>query len=179
MRRLVLTTVLMLGAQAVWAWQSAGTPSLGEIAERTKKEREARRGNQPAPRVLTGADLKAAPAPASSDASAPSAESAEAKPAAAGDSKPEKTEDELRAEKQKEYQKQIAEQAETSSVVRKAMDDAQRELNDPTTASLLGSRGAALRKLLDDGEVELKKAEATIAGIEEDARRQGISVSRP
>ena len=180
MRRLLLTTVLVLGAQGAWAWQSAGTPSLGEIAERTKKEREAARGGKPAPKIVTEADLKSAPA--NPDASAGGAETAPAKPPAAAGAagqKPPKTDDELRADKKKEYEKKIAEQDQTIAVIRKAMEDAQLELNDPTTASLLGTRGAALRKLLDDGQVELKKAEATIAGIEEDARRQGISVSRP
>lgn len=176
MRRLILTTVLMLGAQGAWAWQSAGTPSLGEIAEQTKKEREARRGGKPAPKLVTESDLKPAPA------SAGGAETAAAKPAAAAgasDQKLPKTDDELRAEKKTEYEKKLAEQVQSIGVIRKAMEDAQRELNDPTTASLLGTRGAALRKLLDDGQVELQKAEAAIAGIEEDARRQGISVSRP
>ena len=143
---MVLTTVLMLGAQGAWAWQSADTPSLGEIAERAKKEREARRGGKPAPKVLTEGDLKSAPVDL--DAPAGGAETAAAKrPAAAGAAgqKPPKTDDELRAEKKKEYEKKIAEQDQTIGVIRKAMEDAQSELNDPTTASLLGTRGAALR----------------------------------
>jgi len=182
MRKLVLTTVLMLGAQSAWAWQAAGTPSLGEIAERTKKDREVRRGNKPAKRVVTEADLKPAPAPVvTSDSSAVGADSAaaEAPAGGAGEAKAPKTDEELRAEKKTEFEKKIAEQVQTMGVIRKAMEDAQNELNDPTTATQLGTRGAALRKLLDDGQVELKKAEAAIAVVEEDARRQGISVSRP
>lgn len=180
MRKLVLTTVLMLGAQSAWAWQSAGTPSLGEIAERTKKDRETRRGNKPAKRVVTEADLKPAPAVAS-DSSAGGGDSAaaEAPAGGAGEAKAAKTDEELRAEKKREFEKKIAEQVQTVGVIRKAMEGAQNELNDPTTATQLGARGAALRKLLDDGQVELKKAEAAIAVVEEDARRQGISVSRP
>jgi len=179
MRKLVLTTVLALGSQGAWAWQSASAPSLGDVAERTKKEREARRGKKPAPKVLTEADLKPAP-PVAADAAAGSTDIATAKvPAVGTDAKPAKTDDELRAEKKKEFEKKIADQVQTMGVIHKAMEDAQNELNDPTTATQFGSRGAALRKLLDDGAVELKNAEAAIAAVEEDARRQGISVSRP
>ncbi len=178
----MLTTALLLAASGASAWQSAGKPSLGEIAERTKKEREAKRGNKPAPKVLTEADLKARPS-VSSDVPADGTDATAAAPAApaAGpaDAKAPKTDEQLRAEKRQEIEKKIAEQRATVGIVRKAMDDAQRELSDPTTATTFGSRGAALQKILDDGQGELKKAEQAIADLEDEARRQGIAISRP
>ena len=64
-------------------------------------------------------------------------------------------------------------------VVRKAMDDAQLELNDVNTVTKYGSRKDALQKILEDGQAELKKADQALAQIEEEARREGISVARP
>jgi hypothetical protein len=177
MRGLVIAAVLALAVPSVWARPSSSdAPSLGELAERAKKEREARRAGKPAPRVLTEADLKSHSwgAPASAEA-----ESETATPAADKGATPAKTEEQLRAEKRQEIEKKIAEQVQTAAVVRKAMDDAQRELNDPSTVSMFGSRGAALQKLLDDGQAELKKTEQAIADLEEEARRQGIPISRP
>jgi hypothetical protein len=176
MRRFILTAALLLVASGASAWQSSSGPSLGEIAERTKKEREAKRAGKPAPRVITDADLK-------SHSFVPSDSAADATPATpapgAAGSKAEKTDDQVRAEKRQEIEKKIADQRETQAIVHKAMADAQRELNDPTTATTFGTRGAAMQKILDDGLVELKKTEQAIADLEEEARRQGIAVSRP
>jgi hypothetical protein len=174
MRRLLLTAALLLAASGASAWQSSNSPSLGELAERTKKEREAKRAGKPAPRVITDADLRShsfAPSDTPSEDAAAAATSAPAKP--------EKTDDELRAEKRQEIEKKIADQRETQAIVHKAMAAAQLELNDPTTVTMYGTRGAALQKILDDGLVELKKTEQAIADLEEEARRQGIAVSRP
>jgi hypothetical protein len=180
MRGLLITAVLVLAASSASAFQaSSGSPSLGELAERAKKEREARRAGKPAPRLITDADLQnhssdgLSADPTSQASPAPGA----AAPAAAG--KTPKSDDELRAEKRQDIEKKIAEQQKTTEVIRKAMDDAQRELNDPTTLTMFGPRNTALQKILDDGQVELKKSEQAIADLQEEARRQGISVSRP
>ena len=179
MRRLVLTAALLLAASGASAWQSSNTPSLGELAERTKKEREAKRAGKPAPRVITDADLKSHTL-APSDTTVADADAASATvTSGAADAKTEKTDDQRRAEKRQEIEKKIADQRETQAIVHKAMEAAQLELNDPTTATMFGTRGAALQKILDDGLVELKKTEQAIADLEEEARRQGIAVSRP
>jgi hypothetical protein len=182
MGRVLLTAVLLVAAPSASAWQAGNSPSLGEIAERTKKEREARRAGKPAVKVITEADLKAHSWGTTESEAAPAGATTATTPAAAPgapDARKEKTDDEIRAEKRQQIEKQIAEQVEIAGIVRKAMDDAQRELNDPSTAYVFGSRGAALQKLLDDGQVELKKSAQAIADLEEQARRQGIAVSRP
>lgn len=179
MRRLVLTTAFLLVASGASAWQSTNGPSLGEIAERTKKEREAKRGSKPAPKMITEADLKSRPSASGDVASETTTDAAAAPAATPAGAKAPKTEEQLRAEKRQDIEKKIADQRETVTIVRKAMDDAQRELGDPTTATTFGSRGAALQKILDDGQGELKKAEQAIADLEEEARRQGIAITRP
>jgi hypothetical protein len=179
MRGFVITTLLVLAASGASAWQSSSSsPTLGELAERAKKEREARRAGKPAPKVITDADLKSQSSGSLPVETADVAEAAApaAPQAAAAGAEREKTDDELRAEKRQEIEKKIAEQRKTADVVRKAMDDAQSELNDPTTATMLGTRGEALRKVLDEGQVELKKSEQAIADLREEARRQGIAV---
>jgi hypothetical protein len=63
-------------------------------------------------------------------------------------------------------------------IVREAMDEAQAELNDLTNYTM-GSRRGNLLKRLEDGKAEIARAEQTIADLQEEARREGISVSRP
>jgi hypothetical protein len=154
----------------------AGAQAAGDsLTEAAQRERERRKAVAKA-KVYTETSL---PKPAAStefervDQEAPSS-AASPEPA-----KPGKTIDEERAEKKAGYEKRIAEQVKATEVVRKAMDDAQLELNDVTTITQYGSRKDALLKILDDGQVELKKADQAIADIEEEARREGISVARP
>lgn len=180
MRGFLFTAALLLAASGASAWQSSsGSPSLGEIAERTKKEREAKRAGKPAPKVITEADLKSHTFTTADATDDVAGAAADAKPAGATDAKPAKTDDEVRADKRQEIEKKIADQRETQAIVRKAMADAQLQLNDPSTAYVFGPRGAALQKILEDGQVELKKTEQAIADLEDEARRQGIAVSRP
>ncbi len=150
--------------------------SLPDAAAKEKERRKA----VAAARTYREADLYRAGASRDDVAAAAATESpspSDSPQPAAG--KREKTDDEVRAEKRTAFEKQIAGQVKTMAVVRKAMDDAQLELNDTTTITQFGTRKEALQKVLDDGLAELKKAEAAIASIEEDARRQGVAVSRP
>lgn len=178
MRHRVLSSAVLAGCLlAPAAWAQDASESLSEAAA---KERERRKATSKA-RAYTEADLgrprPAGPEPVRAAEPATSAEATPA-PTPAGGAR-EKTPDEVRADKKAEYDKRIAAEEKVIAAVRKAMDEAQLELNDPTTLTQFGSRKEALQKILDDGQAELKKSEAAIAAIEEEARREGISVSRP
>lgn len=170
--RPVACMALLAALVAAQAGAQAASESLTEAAQR---ERERRKGaakaraytetSLPKPVVASGVERVDEPAP-----------STEASPAPAV---PEKTLDEIRAEKKAAYEKRLAERAKDIEVVRKAMDDAQLELNDVNTITKYGSRKDALLKILEDGQAELKKSDQALAEIEEEARREGISVSRP
>lgn len=147
------------------------------IAEAAAKEKERRKATRSA-KEYGEADLAKARNPADDLAttSGPAA-SPSPRPGAAG--RREKTDAEVRAERKAGYEKRIADKVAVMDVVRKAMADAQLELNDMTTLTQFGSRKESLQKILDDGAAELKKGEDAIAAIEEEARRAGIQVSRP
>jgi hypothetical protein len=154
-------------------------PSLAEAA-RKEREKRARAGQT---KVMTEEDLKKAkssvvipPAPAS-PSEAPK-EGAAATGAAAGAAKPEKTDEELRAERKAELQKKMDEQGRIVAAVRKAVADAQRELNDLGTYTF-GPRRASLMKTIEDGNAEIVKAQQAMDGLEDEARRQGLSLTRP
>lgn len=143
--------------------------SLTEAAAKEKDRRKA----TPKARAFTESDLAKAKKPGD-DLAAPEPA---ASPSPGG--KRERTDEELRTEKKAGYEKRIAEKVAVLEVVRKAMADAQLELNDMTTLTQFGSRKDALQKILDDGAAELKKGDEAIAAIEEEARREGIQISRP
>lgn len=159
---------------------------LVEQAEKTKRERAARRSaGQPPAKTFNNDNVKRvgkppedlAPSAEATVAAAAGSDAAGAK-GAASEAKTEKTEDQLRAEHRDAIQKKIDDQVKLMDIVREAMDDAQAELNDLTNYTI-GSRRGALLKRLEDGKAEIAKAEQTIADLEEEARREGISVSRP
>jgi hypothetical protein len=164
----VMVAALLVAASALAAQEG----SLAEAAERAKRERAARKGK--AAPSYGEQDLGrnsgiSVPEPAGE---APAA--AAAAPAAGPGDKKEKTEEELRAERREAIRKDIAEQQRLKGVVQQAMDEAQVELNDASTA-LFGSRREKLAKLVEDGQQELKKMDARIAELEEELRRLGPS----
>jgi hypothetical protein len=168
MRRALAVAVLL------WAAAPLAAQSLPEAADKQKKERKGQA------KVYTDDDLRKAGARTATppEIGAP-ADAAKAEPAAAA-TKPkadEKTDDQLRAEKKADLEKKFQEQQAIIVQVRKAMDDAQRELSDLSNYTM-GPRRAALAKVVDDGNAAIAKANAAIADVEEQARRAGVSVSR-
>jgi len=168
--RPVTIMALVSALVASRAGAQAATDSLTDAAKREKERRKA----SPRGKVYTETNL-----PKPVETGFERTEETQSSAPAPASGKTEKTVDEIRAEKKAGYEKRIAEQVKAIEVVRKAMDDAQLELNDVNTITQYGSRKDALLKILDDGQVELKKADQAIADIEEEARREGISVSRP
>lgn len=167
----IMVAALVLAAWAVPAVSQA--QSLAEIAEKTKKKKSG------AAKVITEDDLRKSGGKANfvgEEGSAATAEPAEGEKKGDAEKK-EKSPEEVRAEDQTKLQKKMDEQKKLKDVVRKAMDDAQLELNDIGNYSL-GTRRQSLMKLIEDGEKELAKIDQEMADIEEQARRLGVSVSR-
>lgn len=173
--RIALRRAARAGLAALLAVPCLAQEPAESLTEAAAKERERRKAAAKA-RPFTETDLAKGRRP--SDDFAPTSEPV-ASPSPRPGARRERTDDELRAEKKAGYEKRIAAELATLEVVRKAIADAQLELNDMTTLTQFGSRKEALQKRLDDGAAELKRIDAAIAAIEEEARREGIQVSRP
>jgi hypothetical protein len=180
---IVLGSFVLTGPLQGQEASEAKDSPLVQQAEKTKRERAVRRsGAQNPAKAFDNDSLKhpgkqadTPPAPAGGSAAATDASVKDGR----GDGKtPEKTDEQLRAEHRDAIQKKIEDQVKLMDIVREAMDDAQAELNDLTNYTM-GSRRGALLKRLEDGKAEIAKAEQTIADLQEEARREGISVSRP
>jgi hypothetical protein len=83
-----------------------------------------------------------------------------------------------RARQRQDLQRQLDEQVKIAGVVRKAMADAQNELNDLTQITFGSGRRTALIQLVEDGQRELARAEQAISGLEDQARRNGFVLTR-
>ena len=83
-----------------------------------------------------------------------------------------------RAQRKSTLQQQLDQQLKVMDVVRKAVADAQSELNDLTQILFGTGRRAQLIKLVQDGQAELARGELAIAELEEQARRNGFVLSR-
>lgn len=173
---MTLKLVAPFGLALLFAAPAPAQEPEESLTEAAAKEKDRRKAT-PNARAFTESDLAKARKPGDDLAAPETAASPSPSPSPGG--KREKTEEELRAEKRAGYEKRIAEKVAVLEVVRKAMADAQLELNDMTTLTQFGSRKDALQKILDDGAVELKKGDEAIAAIEEEARREGIQISRP
>jgi hypothetical protein len=158
------------------------TTSLAEQAEKTKKDREKRKaaGVPGSAKVITNDDLRSAQGnvivlggvPAS--APAPGAPGTPA--AAAGATAP--TDAELRDQKRADLQAQLDAQADLIKRLRESADQTQTELNDLGNY-VFGGRRAALAQIVEERQKQVAEAERAIADLEEQARRAGVSLSRP
>ena len=164
-------TVLALGC--LLAVQPAVAQELAKAAEKQKK---ARRGDS---KVYTEADIRGGPSSSrlavpSGAAPATAAPAGQAGAAASGGAG-EKSEDELRAEKKAEIEKKIQDARTRIADARKAIENAQLELNDVSNYTY-GPRRAEIQKFIEDGQKEIAAQEQSIADLEEQARRAGIPI---
>lgn len=163
-------TVLALGC--LLAVQPAVAQELAKAAEKQKK---ARRGDS---KVYTEADIRGGPS-SSRLAVPPGAARASGAPAgqaaAASGGAGEKSDDELRAEKKAEVEKKIQDARTRIADTRKAIENAQLELNDVSNYTY-GPRRAQIQKFIEDGQKEIAAQEQSIADLEEQARRAGIPI---
>jgi len=170
--------VLLVGA-SVAAAPLLEAQSLAELA---KQERERRKSAKAPGRVITETDLQRRYPASEATASTGTPKAAEtsstsAKPAAKPGQPAEKTADELREERRAELQKKVDEQVKRIGEIRQTMDAAQTDLNDLSTLTF-GPRRAGLMKAVEDGKAEIAKIEQAIADLEDQARREGLRVSR-
>ena len=170
--RIATVSVLLMGSLPLLAQE----PTLAELAERQKKAR------QGAAKVITEADLRqagpgtanaATGAPASAQETAAAATSAASQP----DGKKEPTEEERRAEKRAEIEKKLQELTASIAEERKRIAAVELEMGDLTDYTF-GPRRAVLQEMIDESKRKIAEAEQAIVGLQDQARWQGIPISR-
>jgi hypothetical protein len=137
-----------------------GTVSIGVPAEEASPAPEA----SPAAEGTPGAQA------------APAAGGAEATPA-------EPTEEELRAKRRAELQGRIDEEREKIRLFQQRVDEIQSELND-MSGPIYGlpggnDRRTGLMNEIEEARRQIRQAQEAIESLEEQARREGMPVSRP
>lgn len=159
-------------------------------AAEAKDKESSKKTSQPT-KVYTNDDLRSA----RGNVAAPGVESqASASTPAQGEGSPgedkestkaEPTEEEKRDKLRSELQSKIDEQRDFIDRLRKDIDRAQTELNDASNLvySLPGAeptgRRALLTRRIDENQKQIQRAQETISGLEEQARRQGLRVQVP
>ena len=88
------------------------------------------------------------------------------------------TEDERREKQRSDLQAKLDAEVKKIADLRKANEDAQRDLNDLTNYSFGGQR-ATLAQTVEKNNQEIAQAEQTIADLQEQARRAGMRLNRP
>jgi len=173
-------TILFLAAAV--AFGLAPRPSSAQsLAETAAKEKERRSGK--GGKVITEADLGGASqvqgfeSETSSDAEAGTpAEGAAAEGAAADKGGPkEKSEDDKRSDKQAALQKELDAERAHIEGIKKDIAVRETELAD-TSNYLIGGRRGELLKYVDDAKQAIATHEAQVQKLQEQARREGISV---
>ncbi len=163
------TLVVLMVAWGVGASGVAWADSPLAAAARQEKKRRAK---TPDPvKVITDDDL--GPASDAPTASEETGSGAEAPPtpadgASAGDANA----------RRDDIQREINAQLERIRAVRKQVDDAERELADQLGPSF-GPRRAQNAQLRDDGLKAIAEIETRVAELEAEAKRLGVSVTRP
>jgi hypothetical protein len=156
-------------------------PSLGEVARQTRKDLDKKKvaRTSESPKVYTNEDLRTAQGNVTV---LPDSSSSAASPGAAaitgGSDSKEPTEAELRERKRADLQAQLDAQADFIKRLRQAADENQSELNDLSNY-LLGGRRASLTSSVEQYNQKIAEAQRAIDDLEEQARRAGISLSRP
>lgn len=169
----MVVLVLALGA-------APPTPAAAEespLAAAARKEQERRAKLRGTDKVLTGDDLRSGgvTTPVAEAGAGESDASAEAKPkdgaAAAGDAKQKEA-------RRDAIQREIDAQVERIRVVRKQVDDVDRELADQVSPS--GDlRRAQIMQRREEGTQFIAETEARIAELQAEAQKLGVTVTRP
>ncbi len=157
--------------------QDVSAQSLGEAAERAKKERK----GGSATKVITDADLRRAGAGrpeapvSSSETAATEAAPAEGAAPAANEApaprdKAAKTEDELRAEAEVKWRERLQQARNDVSRLSAEASQLQMGLND-LTQNLYGANRVAAMNRLDEVKKQLAAGQASVADLEEEGRR--------
>lgn len=168
--------IVAVSVLSFFAIPALAQESMAQAAERQKK---ARKGQT---KVITDDELRGVRSksysPASVDGTtSPQPAASPAAGAATADAPAVKSDDQQRAEKKAEIEGKLKQWTDFIAETKKAMDQAQLELNDLGGATF-GNRRAGLQKILDEGNQHLAEAQQSIADLQEQARRAGIALSR-
>jgi hypothetical protein len=166
----VSTGAALLAAALLAFPLAVSAQSLGEAAEKARKERK----GKPA-KVITDADLRSAssePAVVPVDNAAPSdAKETPKEGTATTAAKPaEKTEEELRAEAEKKWRERLQKAEAEVSRLRDEASQIQTILND-ITQNLYGGNRAGLLNRLDTVNKDLAAAQQSVSDLQEEGRR--------
>ena len=170
--RISTAAAALLAAALLALPQAASAQSLGEAAERAKKERKG--GSKT--KVITDAELRQAGAgrsepPVSSSETATEAAPAEGAAAATtAPAKPEKTEDELRAEAEANWRDRVQKARTEVSRLNTEANALQTSIND-LSQNLYGSNRTATLNRLEEVKKQLAAAQQSVADLEEEGRR--------
>jgi hypothetical protein len=160
--------VLAAALAAVPCLSLRGDEKKPSPAPKAYTEDDLRRAGRPKGTVSQpGSGNEATPAASPSPGAAPS-------PSAS----PEPTDEEKRAASVKELQRHVDHYAKEIATRKASIDKAQLELNDLTDYAV-GGRRSGLIEQIDVWQREIQEAEQEIAKVEEQARREGVRVSRP
>jgi hypothetical protein len=166
----------ILAAAFVLAAVPSSAQSLAELAAREKERRSKAKS---AGKMYTESDLgKGGASAAATDAAATPA--AEAKTTTATDAakpsgdaaKKEKTDDELKAEREKAWRDKLAQANAESARLQARADDLQRALND-LSQNLYGSTRAAQASELEQVQQKLADSRKSLEELQEEGRRNG------
>jgi len=152
--------------------QQTSAQSLGEAAEKAKKERKG--GTKT--KVITDTDLRQAGAGrpeepvTSSEAATETAPADGAAAATAAPAKAEKTEDELRAEAEAKWRDRVQKARDELGRLNTEANTLQTNLND-LSQNLYGSNRTATMNRLDEVRKQLAAAQQSVADLEEEGRR--------
>jgi hypothetical protein len=145
--------------------------SLGEAAERAKKERKGGKG-----KVITESELRRAgtgEAPVSSSESTEAADSKETpKEAAAGTTpaKAEKTDEELRAEAEAKWRERVQKAQDDVTRLSSEASQLQTALND-VSQNLYGAARTGMMTRLEEVQKQLAAAQQSVSDLQEEGRR--------
>ncbi len=164
-----LTVAMLLVAAA------SPAQNLGDAAA---KEKERRKTVQKPTKVITDDDLRTGggvvSSPGSPNTPAPGASPAATKEGAAAGApaKKEKTADEIKAEAQAEWRKKLDAANAESTEAKGFVDSIQLQLND-TSGGVFTPRRATLQSQLDQANKKYADAQAKVASLTEEGRRNG------
>jgi hypothetical protein len=152
--------------------QIAPAQSLGDVANADKE----RRKKQKPAKVYTEEDLRNAKGKSANVLGGETASDAPAAtaPAAAGTdaAKKEKTPDEIRADDQKAWREKITKAREEVTRLQREVDQLTAVLSDPNSPQYGAQRGQATQRL-ETAKANLATAQASLSGLEDQARRSG------
>jgi hypothetical protein len=164
----VSTGAALLAAALLAFPLAVSAQSLGEAAEKAKKERKGKT------KVITETDLRRAgsepPVTSAETEASDSKETPKEGTAAAAPAKPEKTEDDLRAEAEAKWRERVKKADADVARLRDEASQLQTALND-MSQNVYGATRTGLISRLDGVNKELAAAQQSVSDLQEEGRR--------